>query len=53
MDETAQECEQAEQSARTVLHDQGEVDEEIAGSNYGEPDRERSSERDDEEPPPE
>ena len=42
-----------EQSAHTVLHDQGIAEEEVPGHADGEPDRERSSEREDEESPSE
>jgi len=42
-----------QQSAHAVLHDQGSDEEEIPGSSYGEPDREQSSVREDEESPSE
>jgi hypothetical protein len=42
-----------QQSAHAVLHDQGPDEEAIPGSAEGEADRERSSEREDEEPPSE
>jgi hypothetical protein len=40
-----------QQSAHAVLHDQGPEEEAIPGSAEGEPDREQSSEREDEESP--
>jgi len=42
-----------EQSAHAILHDSGAAEEAIPSSAYGEADRERSSEREDEEPPAE
>jgi hypothetical protein len=42
-----------QQSAHAVLHDQGPDEEAIPGSAGGEPDREQSSEREDEESPAE
>jgi len=42
-----------QQSAHAVLHHEGRSEEQLPGREYGEADRERSSERDDEEPPSE
>jgi hypothetical protein len=42
-----------QQSAHTILHDQGAAEEAIPGSAYGEADEEQSSEREDEESPAE
>ncbi len=42
-----------ERPAHAVLRDEAPVEEELPGRAYGEADRERSSAREDEEPPPE